>query len=267
MLPYARAGYIISEATQGLRDQIYCDQSLDGVLAGLRLQEPLLQEAAGAIAQGRIAHACALLEDSAAQLKYGQQVSYWFVLIKARWMDGNLPGARDAVLHLLAVPTLSAREKLQGWAIWREFGYFPDQRDADRVLGLVLEIGAERGVVIVAGYADGDARLLWTSSGGLLVPMRDPEVFQAAREATRMAEPLTALLRLDTLRPLPGRGRVRVTVLTPGGMHTAEEQEPSLQQPGHRLYPTYRAMHRLLNGLIRVQEERKKGGGSGVGAT
>ncbi len=259
MLPHPKPGYVISEATQNLRDQIYCDQSLDNVLAGLRLQEPLLQEAAGAIEQGRVAPALSLLKDSAARLKYGQQTDYWFVMIKAHWMDGDLPGARDAVLHLLAVPTLSARGKLQGWAIWREFGYFPDHRDADRVLGLVLEIGAEKGVAVVAGYADGEARMLWTSGGGLLAPARDPDVLQAAREAARVAEPLTALLRLDTTRPLPGRGRVRFAVLTPAGMHTAEDQEPLLRQPNHRLYPTYLAMHRLLNCLVRMQEEKKKG--------
>lgn len=246
-------------AIPDLRDLLYCDQSLDKLLASWQADNPKLREAIAATQRGSFREAESTLDNIGVQHVEEKEL-YWLALAKARQMSGNNAGAKDAVLHILSLPT-EARWKLHAWTLLRELGYKPNEQETHTVLGVIVEMGMDKGyTAIVAGYADGDARMLWTSGGGLLGPMQsDPKISEAAKSLVKSAEPTTAFLPIETNRPYPATGRVRFAILTPAGMYVADEREPDVRNPNHRLYVAYMSMHKLLTQLIRVYSSSENG--------
>jgi hypothetical protein len=146
----------------------------------------------------------------------------------------------------------------QQWLDEVESGLGLDQPAApDRVLGVVTEIGLESNAVIVAGFANGDARLLWTSGGGLIGMLSAyPAINKAARELVAVAQPLVSGIPVeDEVPPVPAEAMVRFALLTRGGCHAIEVPGPEVIQPYHPLYTLYTGMNNLLTELRLVQEE------------
>ena len=146
----------------------------------------------------------------------------------------------------------------QQWLDEVQAGLGPNEPPVpDRVLGVVAEIGLESNAAIVAGFANGDARLLWTSGGGLIGMLSTyPAIYKAARELVAVAQPLVSGIPLeDEVPPVPAEAMVRFALLTPGGRHATEVPGPDVIQPYHLLYTLYAATKNLLNELLRVQEE------------
>ncbi len=62
---------------------------------------------------------------------------------------------------------------------------------AASILGVVMEIGLPEGAAMVAGYANGDARLLWSMGGGLLGDLyQHKEIAEAAKSLCATVQPL-----------------------------------------------------------------------------
>ncbi len=253
----AGQAYVVDKNVLDLREQLFCDWSLDQALAHYPIEEPVLRAAIAAISKRQYSRARRELEGRSSVDRLRLTLSYWLVLIKAIWMDGDFPGVQRAALRMLGTPNLKAREQIQAWAIWRELGFLPDRRDAEKVLGVVVEMGLEKAAAVVAGYADGEARMFWTT-GGLIAGLEDDSVLAAAKALVDTAQPALELLPIDTRRPLPAPGWVRFAILTPAGMHTADLEKQAVEKPSHRLFPVYVAMHRLLNSLIRAHEARRR---------
>ena len=185
---------------------------------------------------------------------------YWLAVAKVRLAGGDKAGAREAVSRTLRAPAAESRQKIQAWRVLRELGHGPGGQEARAVLGVVVELGEDEGTFIVAGYADGDARMLWTTGGGLLGQMQEQrEVAEAAKSLVKSAEPATAFLPLKTERPLPTPGRVRFAILTPAGMHVADEKEADVGNRNHRLHAVYMSMHELLTRLLNIYRSQEGG--------
>lgn len=123
------------------------------------------------------------------------------------------------------------------------------------VLGVVAEMGIEGAVVIVAGFANGDARLFLTTGGGIMGDLQEyPDVAVAAKALVAAAQPLAAGLPLDDLQPLPPTGRVHFALLTPAGAHMIDESQADVSQTTHAMHPLYRAMDELAAQLGRLDE-------------
>src|SRR5205823_5157528 len=135
-----------------------------------------------------------------------------------------------------------------------------------RVLGVVVEIGlqpsevmmaADAGAVrsgtgpgmtflmpeavMIAGYANGDARLLRTSGGGLLGDLYTfSNVAEAAKALCAVAQPLIEKLSpWSDVPPLPAVDMVQVTVLTIKQRYASQAPGPEVIKPGHLLYAVY----------------------------
>jgi hypothetical protein len=135
--------------------------------------------------------------------------------------------------------------------------------DPELALGVVTEMGMQRGAVIVAGFANGDARLFWTTGGGLLGDLSVfPNIAVAAREMVQTAQRFVSILPVSADHPLPERGRVRVSILTPGGVHTTDEDEEEMQMPAHALFDLYASTHSLIAQLRRLEEGHAGSGAS-----
>jgi hypothetical protein len=131
--------------------------------------------------------------------------------------------------------------------------------ERDRVLGVVTELGVGGGVAIAAGFANGDARLFFSSGGGLI---GDLSQFHGIDRAARALVATAQLMLNSTPRAegndLPGQDMVRFALLTPGGVHAVTAPGPEVTSPGSPLYPLFVAANDLLTELRLVEERTRK---------
>lgn len=129
--------------------------------------------------------------------------------------------------------------------------------EANRVLGVVAEIGYPHQVaIIIAGFANGDARVLSSKGGGLLGDLsQHPDIASAAKAlvATALvatAQPLYTTLPIETdLPPLSPPDLVRFALLTKHERRVAQAPGPEIIQPGHPLHVIFTAMNNLVTQL------------------
>jgi hypothetical protein len=111
------------------------------------------------------------------------------------------------------------------------------------VLGVVVEIGLPDNAVIIAGYANGDARLLWDSGGAVVGDLYQfNEIATAAKALCSTAQSLLDHLPSQPdIPPLPQVDIVQVTALTPGGLYSSHAPGPDIITSTHPLKPLYAA--------------------------
>ena len=131
--------------------------------------------------------------------------------------------------------------------------------ESDLVLGVVAEMGMERGAAIIAGYINGDARIFWTTGGGIIGDMRQyPDIVTAAKTLVNTAQKVVTQLPVETTRPLPDPGRIRFALLTLAGMHVADEKQSDVEEPNHPLYQLYASLQDLITQLRLLDEAAAK---------
>ncbi len=247
--------YEVDETIVTLRELLYADASLDQTLT---MFQPDETEFAPEVMAALQANDPVAAETALAKFNnfddFSRTLFYWLAMAKTRQMQGDMSAAQTAALQILKMPELEARIQIQTWSILRELGYSPNENEAEKVLGVVAEMGFDEGAAIIAGFADGEARMFLTSGGGIIGEMRDEGVITAAKALVERAENLTPLLPLETERPLPAPDRIRLVLLTPAGMRAVDEAVQDIENPGHELHSVYIAMHELLSNLIRLYE-------------
>jgi len=130
--------------------------------------------------------------------------------------------------------------------------------ERERVLGVVVEMGVGGGVAIVAGFANGDARLFFSSGGGLIGDMsRFPDVDRTARALVATGQHMLGSIPAEERNELPGQDMVRFALLTPGGVHATTAPGPDVTSPGSPLYPLFVAANGLLTELRAVEAQTR----------
>jgi len=249
------------EGFLALREMVYGDRPFNysSIPVG---DDSLLTQAMTAIEAGEYRRARAVLEAVPSDDKRQQDVWYLLMLARARQMGGDLRGAKQAAARILELPGPEAsRTQLAGWAALRELGERPGKEDAGKVLAVVVEKGEAGGVILIAGYADGNARI-WNSRspGGIVGDLStNPEVKRAADRLVKAGETSTVRLPIASARPLPAQNRVRFAILTPAGMHVADEAEAEVSKQAHPLNPLYKAAVELSTTVDRSFKATRTG--------
>jgi hypothetical protein len=178
----------------------------------------------------------------------------WGAFARARV---ELAGGKEAAAvarwrEVLAHAGLDSRHYLQAWHFLRQYGgQQPPPEVARQLLGVVVEFG---GLDIVAAYADHSAQCYNFYAGGAAWERPDHSLDSAidqllAAGAAAVAE--TALWKEDGLPP-PAAGLVRLSFLTPSGLHLQQGPTEALQ--GHALIGrVMQAATRLLLALTDKQ--------------
>lgn len=150
---------------------------------------------------------------------------------------------------------LYAKERLEEVA-----GMLPEQGAPTTVLGVVVEIGLPQDTVMIAGYANGDARLFWGTGGGFLGELYQfPDIAEAAKALCACAKPLIGELPLESDLPsVPAADVVRVAVLTLEERYASSAAGPEIIKPGHMLNATFTAANKLFEQLQVLQEQMGK---------
>ncbi len=195
-------------------------------------------------------------------------VLFWFSSKQGRHMQRlgqNQPGAKqthasnaDAVLGLRDM--LYSKERLdEALEDYRSQDDSRQKAEPGMVLGVVVEMGMEKGAAIIAGYVNGDARIFWTTGGGIIGDMRQyPDIVNAAKALVGTAQNVVAQLPVETSRPLPDPGRIRFALLTRAGMHVADEKQSDAEKPSHPLYQLYASLQDLITQLRLLDEAAKR---------
>ena len=120
------------------------------------------------------------------------------------------------------------------------------------VRGVVVELHNEAGIGVVAAYEDGSARFFGGKSGGVLWEAQgtDEEIQRQIHDLLVAAEPI-----VRATQPSPAHNKrpvaidcVRITVLTFGGSHLAEEYGPALNEQNQIMAPL-RSATKLMQAL------------------
>ncbi|HKV93351.1 MAG TPA: hypothetical protein VJW20_12460 [Candidatus Angelobacter sp.] len=134
-------------------------------------------------------------------------------------------GEKDACIAILTeISTrqgLESRHYAQAWHFLRQLGIQPSREKEKELYGVIVEVGMEGGLDIVAAYPDLHARyynysgagVVWEHPDGSLDPQIG-KLLQAARAVVAKIGPWT-----DPRPPAPQRGQVRINMLTPSGLH------------------------------------------------
>lgn len=179
---------------------------------------------------------------------------YPWVLMAAAHVKLKMEEAAEAGRLLRAVTLISseARVRLWAWYNLRQLGKYPSPDLSRQVLGVIIEVPFAERMDVLAAYADGTARYI-NHQGGMIVWDRldetiTPLVMGIIRESTPIGVPQED--RLED--PLP-EGEVRLSVLTPGGIHVW--QGPPVDNPA--LTKVFAGMADLLRALVQVTVEQR----------
>lgn len=147
----------------------------------------------------------------------------WRSFVEARTClkAGDKTEAIRILRGIQATVGLESRHYLQAWQFLRELGVLPAADQTKRLYGVIVEVGLDNGVDIVAAYADFTARYFNYTGAAIIWERADNSMDQfigslldAGRTVVERIGPW------DQARPpAPGNGQVRINLLTPSGLH------------------------------------------------
>ena len=243
----------LEEGILGLRNLLYGDKTLEETLDFVSKDDPL-NGAASAVRAKDYGGALAALREAKGHGDSDDDLPYWLTLAAAQRGAGNTEEAKAAARHLLS--SSETRSRIQAWTVLRELGEAPPAKQADDVLGVVVEISINEGVVIIAGYSDGAARYFFSRGGGVIGDDMPESVKQAAKALTQTAAPLVRTAAAGVRQGLPARTHVRVSLLTPSGIRVAEAAGGSPEDPKHPLHAVYMAAFKLFEEIQKAYKDK-----------
>jgi hypothetical protein len=153
--------------------------------------------------------------------------------------------------RVIARPDLESRHYAQAWQFLRVYGVEPPREHAKTLLGVVIEVPIGGGLDVLAAYPEHTARyynfsgsaVIWEHPDDSLDPLID-ELLLAGQDVVNAIGPW------DKPRPpAPAPGRIRVSFLTPSGLHFGDG--PADQFPADPLAkPVFDAGTRLMQALM-----------------
>jgi hypothetical protein len=147
----------------------------------------------------------------------------WASFVKARELleKGDHEGAARILSALTATPKLESRHYLEAWHALRQLGASPPSSEQKRLLGIVVEVGMEKGLDIVAAYEDRSARYINFSGAAVIWDRPDESLDTPVNILLDAGKVVTLKIGpwLDRRPAAPRDGDVRINMLTPGGLH------------------------------------------------
>jgi hypothetical protein len=147
-----------------------------------------------------------------------------FETARGALVRGDRGAATAALRAVLALPEAESRQTLQAWHFLRELGEAPPPGEAKRVLGVVLEVHIDAGLDVLAAYADHRARFLSHGGSTIVWETREPAMDRLVDALLRAGQTVTDRIGpwTDARRGPPAKGDLRLSFLTPSGLHFGE---------------------------------------------
>ena len=222
-------------------DQFFADQELDELLMDAEFPPGSQLEAARArLWEGDYKASSALVAG-------GDEPWASLLLAEARARAGQ-PATRP-LLAIAEDAWKESRSRLWAWTALRKLGEKPSAVHVGEVLGVVVEVPVDGKLDVLAAYADGSARYLGTANqlvlketGGDLGPLVAAVIGQAYLLLAVPPAPR------DKEAPPPSPDQVRLTALSPNGVHTVSVPWAEVE-PGGKFNGVFDAAIALLQDL------------------
>jgi ankyrin repeat protein len=234
-------------AFQRLRPMLYPESPLEAVWLKVATEDKTVEAARQLALKGELRQALDVLE--VGREKHQGQTGYGFELGYLQQQTGDRAAALASFRKLLATPDLGSRETLRLWKLIRTLGEAPPPDQSKRVLGVVVEVGLGSDVLSIAAYADGQPRYFLGTGGGIIGETWTEEETKKVQEIVHLAEDLVDGMEPTESRELPKPGRVRFTILTPGGSYGEEDSFSSLSHGQGRCAKVFAASDQLVGML------------------
>jgi hypothetical protein len=165
--------------------------------------------------------------------------------------------AIGALKGVLETPGLESRHYLEAFQFLRDLSVPVPLEKQKHVLGVVVEVGTQNGLDLVAAYADYHARYYNYSGAGVVwerpTSLLDPQIdalLGAAQPVAIAIEPWNG-----ARPPAPDKGQLRINLLTPNGLHFGQGPINALSKD--RLGgPVVSAAFRLMQSLIALTKKK-----------
>jgi hypothetical protein len=176
-----------AEGLARLRDLMYADMDLDGLLLGTEGSGPI-ERAAAALRAGQVENAAKVMTPTAVQAG-GAEARLMVALIRQR--RGDPAGAESALRSVARDAKAESRMRLTAARALRKTGKAVDEDVADELLGVVVEtLSSEVGVDSLSIYRERSARYANEKAGVILYEPTDgrlDEVIAAMERPNRAA--------------------------------------------------------------------------------
>ncbi len=258
------------EQFEGVRKIIYGDLSLEEEVDFTKntSKDQLIAEALMLLNEGKTSAAISFLIENDSRRTPDSQYDYWLLLGYAYKSMGNDHLARQSIGELFTLEDMEydeqARIEIGAWRLLRDlWATLPRVDQKNRVLGVVVNeniVGAE---TLVAGYADGNSRLV-TERGIAVIGGKEFFPAEAIELAKKLVE-VSASLSEEFLqgdksldyRIRPSIGGASITFLTPSGIHTImAENVRLLEADTHPLHGLWEVKGRLYDVLLSFAYEQ-----------
>ncbi len=161
------------------------------------------------------------------------EIPPWSIFVEARGLIAvNKPAeAVERWRKIVAMPELEPRHYLQAWHFLRSNGVEPPQDIAKKLYGVVIEVPMHGGLDLLAAYPDHSAR--YYNYAGAAVIWEHPDdslnraidkLLEAATEVVQQIGPWEG-----DRPPPPPKGQLRMSFLTPSGLHFGQGPFEALQ--------------------------------------
>jgi hypothetical protein len=144
-----------------------------------------------------------------------------FAQAKQRSDQNDKPGAIAILQRILSLPDMESRHYLEAWTCLRDLGVSVPADKAKDVLGVVVEVGMDRGLDLVAAYPDHHARYYNFSGAGVVWERPNSSLDKPIDNLLRAASSAVKVIGpWGKDRPAaPPAGQARINILTPCGLH------------------------------------------------
>jgi hypothetical protein len=163
-------------------------------------------------------------KDLSAAQRAGAETLDLFAEARDELARGDKEAARRSLENIGLNRDLESLIRIHAWTLLRQTGGSPPTTVKNDVLGVVVEVGVEKGHDLLAGYDDRTARY-YNYSGAGVVWIRPnsslDSVIEVVLSAARAILPRMGPWESER-RPPPSAGRVRLNILTPLGLHFVE---------------------------------------------
>jgi hypothetical protein len=147
-----------------------------------------------------------------------------FAKARAHLAAGKRDSAVECWREVVRQPDLESRHYLQAWHFLRTHGVRPSHDAATNVLGTIVEVALPEGLDLLAAYADKSARYYNHGGGGIIWEHPDGSLDATIDELLQISSVI-----IEDLGPWEGErpepppaGQVRLSFLTPSGLHFGE---------------------------------------------
>lgn len=170
--------------------------------------------------------------------------------------SGENRGAAAVLQSILGMPQLESRHYLQAYYFLREIGVKATSEQAKDVLGVVVEVAMQKGLDVIAGYADHRARYYNFSGAAVIWERPNSGLDSPIEDLLRVGGVLARAIGpwKDNRPPAPPKGHARINLLVPSGLHFGQGPLDALAKD--RLGgPVIASAFRLMQELIKLTKK------------